>query len=151
MPGPALVTQIVSVTFAPALMFVDGTEALSARSAEDGLTRKLPCEMSKKIFDAARTWIRAEAVEMFGNKTNAAPLFGMLVQRVYGNVWPPSTDNKMFTVIAVMGEFVVPATSQITVRRPDHDTPAAGDVTLNGAVPGVTITCASVLATPPPS
>src|SRR5690349_12427026 len=82
--------------------------------------------------------------------TVSAPSFGVLVASVIGNVLPPLVESKIFTVAALTGAAVVSATFQVTVRDPDHVTPAAGAVTVNGPAACTTVTCVSAEFTPPP-
>ena len=54
--------------------------------ANPGAIEKFPLEMSKKMLSAACTFTRAEAVEIFGNETVAAPALGTLDARRNGKV-----------------------------------------------------------------
>src|SRR4051812_49824730 len=93
-----------------------------------GTIEKLPWEISKKILPAASTLMRAWLVVIFGSTTVWEPSLGVPLTSVMGKVLPPLVDNKIFTVAALMGDAVVPATFHKTVRGPDHAAPAAGAV-----------------------
>src|SRR2546430_307967 len=97
--------------------------------------------MSKKILSAACTLMRAVAVEIFGSKILAIPLLETLLASTIGKVEPPSVETRMLTLAALMGGLAVPAISQVTVRNPDHETPAAGDVTRKGPAAPLTVSC----------
>src|SRR5678816_1542878 len=79
---------------------------------------KLVFEISKKILSEASTLIRAFVVERFGTVINWVPSLGVLAARTVPKVRPPSVESKMLTLAALIGEAVVPATSQVTVWLP---------------------------------
>src|SRR5881628_3464035 len=111
---------------------------------------KLESEMSKKMFPAACTRMRAWEVEMLGSRTDSEPSLGVVPARTAGYVTPPFVERRMVTLAALIGENAVPATSQVTVRKPDQTTGVFGEVTLNGPAVPTTVTAMSSVATPPP-
>src|SRR5881227_2564962 len=76
---------------------------------------KFASEMSKNTLPTASTLMRAVVVGVFGTKTDSLPSFGVLAASTSENVFPPSVDSDIFTFAVLMGEAVVPATSQVTV------------------------------------
>ena len=111
---------------------------------------KLESEMSKKMFPAAWTRMRAWLVEMLGSRTDSEPSLAVVVASATGNVTPPFVERRMVTLAALIGEAVVPATSQVTVRKPDQTTGVFGEVTRNGPAVPTTVTAMSSVVTPPP-
>ena len=72
---------------------------------------------AKKILLDALTINRPSVVEeeISGITILSEPSFAILLAMVYGYVYPPSTDKKMSTLVALMGLFVVLAVSQVIV------------------------------------
>src|ERR1035441_2781706 len=108
-----------------------------------GTMEKLPGEIAKKMLPAAWTSIRAAEESIAGSRTLQTPLLGALLARTIGKERPPSVESRMLTPPALIGALVEPATSQVMVCAPDHVTPAAGPVTMNGPALVVTVTCMS--------
>src|SRR5438093_162018 len=106
--------------------------------------------MSKKMFPLACTLMRAWLVERLGSSTDSEPSLGVLTASATGKVAPPFVERRIVTVVALIGEAVVPATSQLTVRKPDQITAVFGEVTLNGPAEPTTVTAMSSVVTPPP-
>src|SRR5260221_236792 len=111
---------------------------------------KSTSEMSKKMLEAAWTFIRATVVAMSGRSTDAAPVFGTLDASTMGNDPPLFVESRMFTLVANIGEMAVPATFHITVWLEDQVTLLFGAVTTNGPALLVTVTCMSAVLKPPP-
>ena len=70
--------------------------------------------IAKKILLIGLIFILAFEVSIpLGIITCAEPLFSAVSANTSGNVLPPSLDNKIFTLDALIGLLSVPATSQI--------------------------------------
>src|SRR5882757_6324020 len=89
---------------------------------------KLVFEISKKIFPVACTLIRAVLLVTFGTVIVSVPSFGVADFNTVGKVWPPSEENRISTLAALMGAAVAPETFQVTVwaELPAHDTAVFG-------------------------
>lgn len=75
-------------------------------------------EMSKKMLPTASTLMRPCVVAtfaVFGIVTRALPLFGTLLARTIGKVWPPSVESEIFTLAQFIGAAVELATFHATV------------------------------------
>src|SRR3954447_4810334 len=102
------------------------------------------------MLPTAATSMRAVLVLIEGSVTWAVPLLGVLARSTVGKVFPPSVESRIETFAQFTGAAVVPATFQVTVCTPDHETGVLGEVTTNG--PAAAVTAIDVLAafTPPP-
>ena len=112
---------------------------------------KLVLEISKKIFPTASTLILQVLLNETGTLISSEPSLGVAAAKTTGKLFPPSVDNKMFTLAQFTGAPVVPFTLQVTVAV----LPASqvilvlGDVTWNGPELFVTVTTISVNAVCP--
>lgn len=109
---------------------------------------KLVLEMSKKIFPTASTLIRHVLLKVEGTVITSEPSFGVAAANTSVKVFPPSVDNKIFTLAQFTEPAFVPFTLQVTVALVPASQVSAvfGEVTANGPEVLVTVTTASVNA-----
>src|SRR5438128_12229183 len=111
---------------------------------------KSSSEISKKMFPAPSTLMRAESVLIFGSRTLRKPLLGTFAARTMGKERPPLVESRIFTFVVLTGALVVPATFQVTVCVPHHVTSVLGEITRKGPAEPAIVTCMLALLTPPP-
>ena len=89
----------------------------SAASARPclGVIVKFGSEMLKKMLSMASILIRAVEVGVLGMMTVAAPVLGLLDERITGNVFPPSIESRIRTSEQLIGAADVLATFHFTV------------------------------------
>src|SRR3954452_23632074 len=104
------------------------------------------------MLPTASTLMRPCEVATAGSVTDSVPSLGVEPDSQCGKVMPPSVDKLIFTLAALTGAPLVPATDQVT----GSDAPAAAldavacEVTRNGVVP-LTVIVESALPAPPPA
>ena len=106
-PTPAVIVPVPAPAPAVVMVLPDGGVTAA--------TEKFAFDMSKKMLPTASTLMRAVVVVTFAIVTDSVPSFAVLAARTVGNVTPPSVDNEIFTLAALTGAAVVPATFQVTV------------------------------------
>lgn len=124
----AAVTELAGATTAP-----------SAEQADVMVIR--PVLISKKILPLALTITLPLVVGMEGMVIVCVPSLGVLLNKVYGNVKPPSEENRISTLLVLNGAAVVPATVQVIVAVLEplavQLVAAACEVTVNAVAPEV--------------
>ena len=80
-----------------------------------GVIAKFGSEMLKKMLSTASILIRAVEVGVLGMMMVAAPVLGLLGERITGKVFPPSMESRMRTFAQLIGAAEVLATFHVTV------------------------------------
>ena len=95
-------------------MFEDANPVGSPQTTAP-LIVKLLFEISKKILPTASTFTRLVEPGETGTVITSDPSFGVEATKTVGNVFPPSVDNKIFTLAQLTGAAVVLFTLHVTV------------------------------------
>ena len=123
----------------------DTIKPVAAPQAGGAPITKSALEISKKILPTASTLMRHVVLNDEGIVITSDPSLAVAAAKTVGNVFPPSVDNKIFTLAQLTGAAVVLFTLQVTVA----DEPASqvifvlGDVTWKGPEVLVTVTTTS--------
>src|SRR5256886_8797093 len=80
-----------------------------------GVIVKFGSEMLKKMLSTASILMRAVEVGVLGMMMVAAPVLGLLDERIKGKVFPPSMESRMRTFAQLIGAAEVLATFHVTV------------------------------------
>lgn len=138
--------SVIEAELGPPQETLAGAGKSKSNPGEPNVMVKLLFEISKKILPTDSTFILAVVVGTFGIVTDCEPSLGVLLASVYGHVFPPSVDNRMFTLAQLTGAAVVLFTVQVMVcaDNPGHETAVLGAETPNGPEVLVTVTVISV-------
>ena len=139
---------VFQLTVADVSVIADEARPVGLGHPTGALIVKFVFEMSKKILLAASTFILLVVPGVDGTVITCVPSLAVAAANTVGKVFPPSVDNKIFTLLQLTGLAVVLFTFHVTVAAPPplHVIFVFGEVTWKGPEVLLTVTTTSVNA-----